>query len=290
MPHYLAIAFAFAALFAWGFSEFYIQKTSRIIGVWKVLFSVGVVGFVTIFPFIKNEFAILELRDLGLLTLLSLAIFLASLFNFEALKKGKLAIVEPLIGMELPLTMALSMSIGKERLTLVQLFLIAIIFVGLLMVITMHHKHLHQTRRTAEKGVMLAIGAALGLAMTNFLVGVSSRQISPLFVVWLAHSLVAIISAAYLLYTKKFHTMLVDLRSHLRNTLGQSLLYNFGWVAFALATTSVATSIVTAISESYIILGVILGIFINHEKLKRYQIIGIILSAGGIIALSMFIA
>jgi len=288
MPHYSGIFFAIIALFAWGFADFYIQKSSRAVGVWKTLFSVGVVGFIALFPFVQKEFSVLEPKDVILLVILGVIIFFASFLNFAALKKGKMAIVEPLIGMELPLTVALSIGFGKDKLSLVQLCLVAVVFVGLLMVITMHHKHLHQTRRTIEKGVMLAAAAAIGLALTNFLVGVSSRQISPLMVIWFAHTQLAIVCAAYLIYTKQFHKILIDLKSHLKSTLGQSLLYNLGWVAFALATTSVAISIVTAVSESYIVLGVILGIFVNREKLKRHQIIGIILAAGGILALSAF--
>ncbi len=288
MPNYLAVIFALVALLSWGFADFYIQKSSKKIGVWEVLFSVGVIGFISLLPFIKNELIALDLVDISLLTILGIIIFFAAFFNFAALKKGKISIVEPLIGLELPLTVALSIGLGRERLTVIQLLLVAIIFIGLLMVITMHHKHLHQTRRTIEKGVMLAVAGAIGLALTNFLVGLSSRHISPLLVIWFAHTLLAIICAVYLIYTKKFHTMIVDLKSHLESTLGQSILYNLGWLAFAFATTTIATSIVTAISESYIVLGVILGIFVNREKLRRHQIVGLIFAVGGIIALSLF--
>ncbi len=288
MSHYLGIIFAVIALFSWGFADFYIQKSSRSVGVWKTLFTVGVVGCIFLLPFVRNEFALLQKQDLILLLFLGIVIFGASLLNFEALKKGKIAIVEPLIGMELPITIALSISIGKEHLSLIQLFLVAIIFIGLLLVVTIHHKHLHQTRSAIEKGVLLAIAAAIGLALTNFLVGVSSRQISPLMVIWFAQTQLAIISAIYLIYTKKFSAIFNDITSHLKSTLGQGILYNFGWIAFAFATTTIATSIVTAVSESYIVLGVILGIFVNREKIKRHQIIGIILACLGIIALSAF--
>ena len=155
------------------------------------------------------------------------------------------------------------------------------------MVITMHHKHLHQTRSTIEKGIFLALGAAIGLALTNFLVGFSSRQISPLMVIWFAQTMLFIISTIYLIYTKQFHTMFLDLRYHLKSTLGQGVLYNLGWIAFAFATTILATSIVTAVSESYIILGVILGIFVNREKLRLHQFIGIILVIIGILGLAV---
>ncbi len=288
MPSYLAITFALVALLSWGFAEFYIQKSSRKIGVWKVLFSVGAIGFITLLPFIKNELFALEFADISLLTILGIIIFFAAYFNFAALKKGKISIVEHLIGLELSLTVALSIGLGRERLTVIQLLLVAIIFIGLMMVITMHHKHLHQTRRTIEKGVLLAVAGAIGLALTNFFVGISSRQISPLMVIWFAHTQLAIICAIYLIYTKKFQAMIVDLKSHLQSTLGQSILYNLGWLAFAFATTTIATSIVTAISESYIVLGVVLGIFVNREKLKRHQIVGLIFAIGGIIALSLF--
>ncbi len=287
VSHYLGIALAIFALFAWGFADFFIQKSSRVLGVWKVMFSVGVVGFIMLLPFVKDDIFSLQKGDIILLVVLGIVILFATLFNFLALKKGKMAIVEPLIGMELPITVALSISIGKDHLTLEQSVLIAIIFVGLLMVITMHHKHLHQTRRTIEKGVMLALVAAIGLAMTNFLVGVSSRQIHPLVVIWFAYTQVALISTFYLVYTKKFGAMLKDFKAHVGATLGQSLLYNLGWVAFALSVTAIATSIVTAISESYIILGVILGIFVNREKLKFNQLVGIVLAGGGIILLGL---
>lgn len=287
MPGYSAIIFALIALLSWGLAEFYIQKSSRKIGVWKVLFSVGVIGFIALLPFVKNEIIALEAGDILLLAILGMIIFSAAFFNFAALKKGKISIVEPLIGMELPLTVALSIGLGRERLTITQSLLIVVIFIGLLMVITMHHKHLHQTRRTVEKGVMLAVAGAICLALTNFLVGVSSRQISPLMVIWFAHTELAIICAIYLMYTKKFYAMMVDLRSHLESTLAQSALYNLGWLAFAFATTTIATSVVTAISESYIVLGVILGIFVNREKLKRHQIVGLIIAIGGILALSL---
>ena len=290
MPNYLAVTFALVALLSWGLADFYIQKSSRTLGIWKVLFGVGIFGSITLFPFIINEFSILKPTDYMLLVFLGIVIFLAALFNFAALKQGKIAVVEPLIGMELPLTVALSIGLGKESLTLIQLVLVAMVFVGLLMVITMHHKHLHRTRRTIEKGVMLATAGAIGLALTNFLVGLSSRQISPLMVIWFAHTQLAVICTIYLLYIKKFHTMWLDLETHLKATLGQSLLYNLGWIAFAMATTSIATSVVTAISESYIVLGVILGIFVNREKLRRHQVVGIILASIGIIALSAYTA
>jgi len=49
MPYYLGIIFAIIALFSWGFADFYIQKSSRTVGIWKTLFTVGAVGCVAFF-------------------------------------------------------------------------------------------------------------------------------------------------------------------------------------------------------------------------------------------------
>lgn len=68
--------------------------------------------------------------------------------------------------------------------------------------------------------------------------------------------------------------------------IGQSILDNTAWVAFAFATIFIPISIATTISESYIALAVFLGIFINREKLRPHQMIGVVLALVGVIALS----
>jgi len=286
MSYYLGIIFAFIALLSWGFGDFFIQKTTRIVGIWKALFFIGAVGLVGLFPFVKNEIFQLEAGSLLLLSGLGIVVVFGSLFNFAALKQGKIAIVEPLIGLELPLTVCLSISLGKERLTLVQFFLIAIVVIGILAAVTIHHTHLHYHKRIFEKGVILAGVGAIGMALTNFFVGISSQQISPLMTIWFAHSLLALVCAVYLIYQGDFKTIISDLRHHPKTIIGQSLLDNLAWVAFALATTFIPIAIATTISESYIVLAVLLGLFINREKLRRHQVVGIILAIGGVLVLA----
>lgn len=286
MSNHLGIIFALVALFSWGFGDFFIQKTTRIVGTWKALFFIGIVGLIALFPFVKNEVLNLDSRSLLLLALLGVVVVFAALFDFEALRQGKIAIIAPLIGLELPITVGLSISLGKEQLTLTQLFLIAIVFIGIVLAITIHHAHPHHYKRIFEKGVLLAGIGALGMALTNFLVGVSSQQISPVVTIWFTHSLLAVVCATYLIYKGNFKTILSDLKANPKPIIGQSILDNVAWVAFALATTSIPISIATTISEGYIALAVFLGIFINREKLRPYQIIGVVLAIGGIIILS----
>lgn len=287
MPHYFGIIFALIALFAWGFGDFFIQKTARIIGLGKVLFFIGAVGLFGIFPFIQKEIFSLEPKNWFLLLALGIIVVLSASVNFSALKEGKIAIVEPLIGMEMPITVSFAVILGKEHLSLLQLLLIGIVFIGIVLAVTIHHTHLHYHKRIFEKGVVLAGIGAVCLALTNFLIGKSSQQISPLMAVWFAHSLLFVISAAYLIKNGGFKTLLNDLKSNTGIIIGQSILDNMAWVAFAFATTIIPISIATTISGSYVALAVSLGIFINREKLRKHQIFGIIFAISAIIALSV---
>jgi drug/metabolite transporter (DMT)-like permease len=79
---------------------------------------------------------------------------------------------------------------------------------------------------------------------------------------------------------------LSDLKNHPKLIIGQSILDNTAWVAFAVSTTHVPIAIATAISESYIALAVFLGLFLNHEKLRPHQMAGVALAVVGVIALS----
>jgi drug/metabolite transporter (DMT)-like permease len=60
------------------------------------------------------------------------------------------------------------------------------------------------------------------------------------------------------------------------------------WVSFAKATTFIPIAIATTISESYIALAVLLGLFVNREKLRTHQILGITLATFGVIILAYY--
>ncbi|MBI4086695.1 DMT family transporter [Candidatus Kaiserbacteria bacterium] len=285
MPHFLGILFAFVALISWGFGDFFIQQTIRAIGSWKSLFFIGATGFVALFPFVYDDLFVLDAMDLLLLCVLGIVVLFTTLFDFEALREGKIAVVEPVIGLELPITVGLSMTVARESLSLSQIFVIGLIFIGIMCAITTHWTHLHH-RRMLEKGIILAGMGAIGMALCSFLVGISSRSISPLVTIWFSHSLLAVVCIAYLAAAKELPSLVSSMRKYPRLILSQSVLDNAAWVAFATATTFVPIAIAATISESYVALAVLLGIFVNREKLKPHQLAGILLAVAGAIALS----
>lgn len=61
---------------------------------------------------------------------------------------------------------------------------------------------------------------------------------------------------------------------------------NAAWVAFAFAMTLAPIGIAVALSESYIIIAVILGLALNHERLERHQKVGLLVAIAAAITLA----
>ncbi len=286
MHPYLGVSLALLALLGWGLGDFFIQKTTRLVGSWRALFWIGLFGAIVIFPFVIKDIAYLKTADLFLLGTLSVVVVLGSLFNFEALRQGKMAIVEPIISLELPLTIALSVVFLRESLELIPWILIALVFVGIILAITKHHTHWFYHRRALEKGVILASIGVVGTALSSFLIGVSSQNISPLITVWFVDVIIVLVCGFYMLYSKQFKELGKGLRKYRWSIISQSFFDNLGWVAFAVATTLIPISIAITISESYVALAVLLGFFINREKLQKHQLVGAALAIISVIVLA----
>ena len=282
------IIFSLIALFGWGLADFLIQKTTRKIGIWKSLFFIGIFGFIFLLPFVIEEIKpiLFQPGSLYLLIVLSVIVIISSLFDLSALKEGKIAIIEPLIGIELPITVGLSIVLGGEHLNFTQAALVVLTFFGIVLAITKHQNHLHYHRRIFEKGVILAGVGAVGMGLTNFLVGHSSQTISALATIWFVHTTMALVCLVYLIMSMQVKSLAQDFRTLPGIIFLQSFFDNAGWLAFAFATTFISISIATTVSESYIILGVLLGVLVNREKLRTHQFLGIILVILSILGLS----
>ncbi|HBK33770.1 TPA: hypothetical protein DEP34_03310 [Candidatus Uhrbacteria bacterium] len=302
----MGVVFSLLALVFWGVGDFLIQKTTRLVGSWKAVFYIGVTGSVILFPFVIGQFRFLSWSEIGLLLFFSVLTLVASIFDFEALRKGKMAVVEPIIGLELPITIALSVIIRGEDLSFFQAFLMAVVFVGIVFVTTskrvsrrsVHAQELNhsnaESRRVYifEKGVLFAIVGALGMSGINFVVGVGSQDISPTMTIWFIDTFLAVFSFLYFVMkgNGEWKNLWSDIRRHPRIILLQGILDNAAWFTYGVATTWVSISIAITVSQGYIVLAVLLGLILNHEKITFLQKVGIGLSLGGILILSALVA
>lgn len=285
----LGIIFALGALVFWGVGDFFIQRTTRKVGDLHALFFISAVGAIVLYPFVYRETGIIFSipSNLYLLLLAGVVLFFASLFDFEAMKQGKLAIVEPVYSLELPITVGLTVVLHGEHLNWVQSIIVAVVFVGLLLTVTTHHLQLHFHKRLFERGVILAGAGAVGLALMNFLLGLSSQVTSPLLAIWFASLVVAIMSAIYLFARGDLKKIYYNLKEYPRVIFAEVFFDNLAWICFAFAVIFIPIYMATTISESYVALAVLLGVFINKEKLKRHQVLGIIFTFVGVLFLAL---
>ncbi|MDD5050153.1 MAG: EamA family transporter [Candidatus Pacebacteria bacterium] len=288
MQNSLGVLLSVSTLLLWSVGDFYIQKSTRLVGIWKSLFFISFFGMVLELPFVWVEVQkiFLSPQSLILLVVLGLSIFLAALLDFEALKRGKIAVVEPVFGLGIPFTVFLAVVSGHDILSLTQSLLIGAIFIGIILSVVVKGSFRYD-RIIWEKGVFIAILGTLAMALTNFLTGIGSQLISPLMTIWFINFFLTITTFVYLFAKGEWRSLPNDLRRHSKVILEESLFDNIAWLSYAFAMTLIPISISTSIAESYIVMAVLLGVSVNKETLNRHQVLGVILAVLGVISLSL---
>ncbi len=285
----IGILFAVTALVAWGFGDFFIQRATRKIGVLRALFFLEFPATIVLFPFIYKEIGptLADGQGMLYLTAAALTLFVAALLIFKAYKDGKLAIVEPILALELLITVVLGIFVWNENLNFLQLVLVGAVFLGIILAITRREASLESKKNILEKGVWWAVAGAVAMGGANFLFGASSQETSPLMTMWYTSLIGAVFCFIYIVYKGEIRKLRSDLRDNKKTIWGQMILDNLAWTAYAFAMVYIPISIATTISESYVALSVMLGIFVNKEKIERHQIIGIVLAILGVILLGL---
>lgn len=245
-------------------------------GNWKTIFYIGLGGFIGLSPFVYKEIPGLfsEKSNIKLLLLLSTVSLLSALLLFEALKRGKLSIIEPVFGLELPTVIILSIVIAHEELDATFYLLSALVFAGLVLAVT-KWEHFNLKKHWLEKGVMLAVFGSLIMGLVDLLAGLSSRTTSPLLAIWFLHSFLGLLAFIYLLSTRNSKNLFKDILKFPQNILSLMFFDNFAWVCYGYSMLYLPIAIATTISESFIALAALLGIYINREKLQKHQFFGI---------------
>ena len=268
----LSVIFAFLAMICWGFGDFFIQKCTRKIGDLESLAYIGIVGIVVLIPFIIKDFnTIFNSKNLIMLGVLGIITFIAAILDFEALKKGKLSIIDVILEIELPLTIALGFIFLKESLSPLQFLFVFLILIGIIFTATKSFSH---WKTKLEKGVIFAIFAAIVMSFVNFLTGISAREVSPLMAIWIPWIIFSIISFSIIIKRKKAKKFIKDGFRFKSIIIPMAILDTAAWIFYAFAMVKEEISIITAITESYPALALFLGVWFNKEKIRWYQYLG----------------
>jgi drug/metabolite transporter (DMT)-like permease len=266
------LLFAFLAMLSWGIGDFLIQKTTRKVGDVEALAFIGLIGAIGLLPFMANDFQLLfSFQNVLILLVLGVITFIVALFNFEALKKGKLSIVDVVLELELPITIVLGFLVFRETLSVLQLSIISLIFIGIVLMATKSFSHF---KKGLEKGVLLAVIAAIGMGAVNFLTAASSKQISPLMAVWFPWVVFTILC---IIAISKRDGLPKLIKNGLRFkwlVLAMGVFDTAAWIFYAFAVFGQEIAITTAITESYPAIAMLLGIRFNRERIKMHQCSG----------------
>ena len=283
----IGILFAFAAMAFWGVGDFLIQKSARRFGDWGTLLTIELFAVIILTPFVWNSLGpLFSFQDgsIVILSACSAVLLAAALLNFESLRQGKLAIVEPIHTLEIPIASMLAFIVFGEGLALVQMILIVVLMAGLALV-SMRNSSIGNRARL-EKGAVLSVLSATFLGITTFMFGFSSRATSFILTNWFTALFLTIICIIYVARTGGFSQLIMNVRKRKGLVISTAAFDTFAWVAFALATTLSQISIAVAISECYIIIASLLGIFVNKERMKGYQKVGLALSIASAVLLA----
>jgi drug/metabolite transporter (DMT)-like permease len=277
----MGIAFAFAALALWGVGDFLIQRSARRFGDWIALFFIEGFATVVLLPFVWHEIPVLiaSPNELALLFGTSVVLLVAAVIDFESLRVGKLAVVEPVYALEVPIAAVLGGIFAGEFLSGIQLTLTVALVASIMLLATRSlrdWKHAH-----AERGVWLAIFAAGAMGASNLLFGLGGRAVGPLMVNWFVSALVFIVCVVYLTATGRWYDVRRDWTGNKKLIVGVSVIDKAAWLAYTASTLFVPIAIATALSEAYIALAALLGILVNRERLMIHQRIGLV---GAVIA------
>src|SRR3989344_2549344 len=272
------LMFAFLAMIFWGFGDFFIQKTVRKIGSFEALAFIGLIGSLGMLPFIWNDFGILFSGAYFLILLfLGILVFVFTVSNFEALKEGKLSVIDVILELELPITIVLGFIFFKESLSFLQFLIIFFIFFSILMMAVKSKEHL---RIKLEKGVILALITAAGFGIINFLTAYSSRTVSPLMAIWIPWVMLFVFSCFFIVKKGGFRKFLVGSSRNKKIIFFMAVFDTLAWIFYSLAVSKNEVSIITAVTESYPAIALILAVTFNKEKIKWYQYLGVFTALG----------
>lgn len=281
----MGILFALTALISWGLGDFLIQRSARKFGDWISLFYITAFGAIFLFPFALGDIALSFTFHSVLLWLAALITLFFALLDFEALRVGKISVIEPIYAFEIPIAAFLAACFAHEQLTAAQIVLIFSVMLGIFLIST--HSFSHFKRIHLEKGAWFAAFATIGMGIANFLFGVGSRLTSPLLINWFADTFVAVVCIGYLLSTGRTREIFADFKNNRRLILTVSFFDNLAWVAFSSAMLFIPIAVATGISEGYIAFAGGLGLIFNQEKLKKHQWVGFVIASAAVVVLAI---
>jgi drug/metabolite transporter (DMT)-like permease len=270
----------------WGLGDFLIQRTIHKVGDLETLFLLSLASSVLLLPFILSDIKTISAFQWLILGILGVVGYFASRVHFLALEKGKLSVVETILGLELPFSVFLGFIFFREKLTLPLVLLIFCVFIGIIL-ISIDFRRV-KGKNFLEKGAVLAFISAGLFASLNFFTAVAAQELRPIVVISLPWFLTGVIAFFLLLKKKRLAPLVSKTISAWKLILFMVIIDIAAWLCYTSAVAEKELSITTAITESFVVIAFFLGILYNKEKIKLWQGIGALIAIMASIAIAFF--
>ena len=284
--NYFPVILAIIALVGWGTADIFGGLVSRKIGgysssIWLLIINVVIASLYI--PFALPSLGNINLQTILWLLILGPLTVFPMIALYEGIRVGNASLVGTIAGSFGALTVVLSIIFFKETLNYHQVGAIILILTGIILS-SINLKEVSLNKILTDKGIPYALAAWLFWGLYFTFVRIPIKEIGwfwPAYFSWLAFPLGII----YMRYKKK------ELRKPTSSRLWlylimDSFLVVIGVLSYNLAITRGQTSIIAPIASSYPALFALLAYFVFKDHLSKQQILGMIITLGGIIILS----
>lgn len=265
------------AAIGWGSADFLARYATRYIGSYRTLFFIQFIGLAGLSVVM---FATGSLQSLSRLTgdiwiWMGLAALLytgSTLALYRAFEVGKLALVSPIAASYAALTTLLAFVSG-EQLSQLHVLGISLALVGVLLAVIPQASGTEKSK-TRARGIGWAIGAAIGLGLTFWILGFHITPtlggITPIWLLRLVAPVLLMLGARPLEQSLELPPCPVW-----KYLIGIGLLDTGAFVANALGFTLAQVSLVSVLGSLFSAVTVLLAWFVLHEQLFWRQWLGI---------------
>lgn len=286
MPGILpALSLTLVATCCFGTATFLASKSAKDLGAIQTLFLfqlLGIPAFLFLFPFAPSSVHV------QLVPILVIGIYqgLCMILWFYALKVGNVSIVSPVSEVYSLISVALGVVFLHESVGLLRFGGIGLVFIGVVL-LGINFAELKKTKSIAlYKGIVPALLYAVGVAIFFFFSVIAARQ-SGWFVsaLGIRSAIVGVAFVILLAQKTQWREMVQNISWGWIGTAG--MLDAIGFALFSLASTFSQVSYVTVVISAQSVVTVILSYFFFKEKLKFYQVVGLVGVVLGLVFLQL---
>jgi drug/metabolite transporter (DMT)-like permease len=279
-----AILGGLGAAVMWATATILASRSSRLIGPFPVLAWVMLTGLVVTLPFVvaSGVPSNLDRGNVGWLAVSGLGNVGGLLFEYAALRVGKVGIIAPIASTEGAIAAVLAVVAG-ESLTRAAAATLALIACGVALAsIAREDVHAEPAERHQARATGLAIGAALAFGFSLYATGRVSGSL-PIAWALLPARVVGVVGVLLpLLATRRLRLT----RPALPLVVGGGLCEVLGFASFALgARHGIAVSAVLA--SQFAALSALAAYFLFRERLQRVQLVGVTAIIAGVALLTV---